>query len=282
MRIYENFAEAESSIRANAPPLLYKYRDWLDPYHKKILTEQQIWLSAPANLNDPYDIRIPLRFIPEEVDDPRFFQRLQETQQIITPHLDPESREFQTFCENQLDLIKVNPIKWFNDRWEQIRVSNIYDCFGVFSLTHRPLEPDMWDKYGGVKDLGFCVGWESVELARALDDVGLGKVWYQDEPMVHSFLTQAVDQEVLKQYVKHTKWSYEQGWRFVTPQIEREVQRARTFEPASVREVILNDKMPASQRREVITVLRELYGSQPTLYVLHRPPSGLDRILIDY
>ena len=198
------------------------------------------------------------------------------------PYLNPASREFRTFCDNQLDLIKVDPDKWFTDTWEKLRVSDLYECYGVLSLTDQPLAEQMWGEYGGTNNCGFCVGWETVELARSLNDVGLGKVWYQDEPMVHSFVDDDIEKEVLKQYVKRKKYSFEAEWRFITPQIEHDGQRTRIYDPASVREVILDNHMPHSERATIITILREVYGSRPVLYQLLRTSFGLDRTLLEY
>jgi hypothetical protein len=282
MKIYENFAHAEASIRVKAPRILYKYRDWSNLQHRKLLTHQQVWLSSPANLNDPLDVRIPLRFLPEEIDHPVFFGKLQKMMAQRSPHLDPASREFRTLCENHLDLIKINPAKWFTDTWERIRVSDLYECYGVLSLTDHPLTKKMWDEYGGSDNCGFCVGWEVVELARSLDDIGLGKVWYQDETMVHSFVTDDIESDILKQYIKRKKYSFEAEWRFITPQIEHDSQRTRVFDSIAVREVILDDRMPTSDRNAIIVVLREAYGSRPALYQLLRSPFGLDRISLAY
>jgi hypothetical protein len=140
----------------------------------------------------------------------------------------------------------------------------------------------MWSEYGGSNNCGFCIGWETVELARSLNDIGLGKVWYQDEPMVHSFVDDDIEREVLKQYVKRKKYSFEAEWRFITPMIEHNGQRIRTFDPAAVREVILDDRMPPSERATIITRLREVYGSRPVLHQLFRTPSGLGRTLLEY
>ena len=282
MKIYENFAEAEASIRVKAPPILYKYRDWSNPLHRNLLTHQQLWLSSPANLNDPLDVRISLRFLPEELDHPLFFEKLRKMMKKKRPHINPESREFRAICENHLDQIKIDPAKWFSGTWDKLRVSSLYECYGVLSLTDQPLTKQMWEEYGGSKECGFCVGWETVELARSLNDVGLGKVWYQDEPMVHSFINDDIETEVLKQYVKRKKYSFESEWRFITPQIENNGQRTRAFDSAAIREVILDNRMPGNERNAIIAILRDLYASQPTLYQLLRNPSGLAVTLVEY
>ena len=41
------------------PPILYKYRRWDDLYHKRILENNELYLSSPKHFNDPFDCRIP-------------------------------------------------------------------------------------------------------------------------------------------------------------------------------------------------------------------------------
>jgi hypothetical protein len=275
MKIYENFRDAEASIRAHAPTILYKYRDWSVPNHKRVLTHQELWLSDPANLNDPYDVRIPLQFRQEEVDHPIFAQKLRQMMAQTKHFIDCDSREFNTVCENHHDLIRENPNKWFSDVWKQLRVSDIFNCFGVLSLSDTALTDQMWQIYGGSTDRGFCIGWNTVDLARCLNDVGLGKVWYQDEPMTHSFVDEEVEQEILKQYVKRKKYAFESEWRFITPQIEDESQRLRVFNRECVREVTLNELMPEKEQDEIKALLKEIYGSVPPIYQLVRSKTGL-------
>ena len=273
MKIYENVQEAETAIRRNMPPILYKYRDWSNLYHQQLLTEHTLWLAAPKELNDPHDIRVPLNFNPEEVDHPLFMEKLREQQKVINPLLNPSSREFYTLCENQLDIIKANPIKWFQSNYAAIRESSIYDCFGVLSLTNQPLQATMWAHYTGTSARGFCIGWDTVELARTLSDCALYKVHYQQEPLIHSFLTISLEQEILKQCTKNLKWSYEEEYRFVTPCIEHPSDRIKNFPPSSVREIFLDGRMPREHRVKIIDILTQQYGSQVTLYVIQQSSS---------
>ena len=37
------------------PPILYKYRDWNNEYHKKIITDYEVYMPLPHRLNDIYD-----------------------------------------------------------------------------------------------------------------------------------------------------------------------------------------------------------------------------------
>jgi len=45
------------------PKMLFKYRDWENPFHKNILSKREIWFSHIDDLNDPLEFR-------QAIDDP--------------------------------------------------------------------------------------------------------------------------------------------------------------------------------------------------------------------
>ena len=44
------------------PPILYKYRDWTNKFHRNLITHQEIYLPKPSEFNDPFDGNIPIRW----------------------------------------------------------------------------------------------------------------------------------------------------------------------------------------------------------------------------
>lgn len=51
------------------PEILYKYRDWRKSNHKRILTDNELFFTAPKNFNDPFDVNIPFRYDKLSIDD---------------------------------------------------------------------------------------------------------------------------------------------------------------------------------------------------------------------
>jgi len=49
-------------IKKRLPRILYKYRDWKNEKHKRLITEQEIYFPSPLDFNDPFDSRIPIRW----------------------------------------------------------------------------------------------------------------------------------------------------------------------------------------------------------------------------
>jgi hypothetical protein len=61
--LFEDFKDVEETIKKLAPKVIYKYRaDWNNAYQKELITKQHLKFASPKELNDPYDIRIPVRF----------------------------------------------------------------------------------------------------------------------------------------------------------------------------------------------------------------------------
>src|SRR5689334_1319806 len=102
--VFERFEEVEESIRKDAPPIVYKYRDdWNNPFHKSLLTERKAWFSAPRELNDPDDIRIPLKFDVSEIEHPKFFEKMVKHFKQSNSGLLVTDSEIISICENRLD-----------------------------------------------------------------------------------------------------------------------------------------------------------------------------------
>lgn len=47
-------------ILMGSSKIVYKYRSWNNPFHKKVLLHNELFLSSPRFFDDPFDCRIPL------------------------------------------------------------------------------------------------------------------------------------------------------------------------------------------------------------------------------
>jgi len=241
VKTYLNFADIEEEVKAKAPPVVYKYRHWENDFHKSILTENLIWFAHPKDLNDPYDIRVPVRFNFDEVDHPIFFERLKYHAQSRFPHLHPDSRDFKVICENQFDIIKANPKAHFEKNYKEIREGVLYDSIGVFSLSKDPLNETMWAHYGN-NSKGFCVGFDTIALSKELD-MAFGHVHYDDQPPLHSFIKPIDENQKNEIFLKHTNWKYEEEFRIITLRIKNEADRKVLFNQSIIKEVIVGANM---------------------------------------
>jgi hypothetical protein len=238
-KIFQNISEIKNDLRKNSPAVLYKYRDWACLNHRKILKENEIWLAHPKTLNDDMDIRVPLKFNYEEIESPLFLEKLKKyaVQYNWYPQLNPESREFSVACENKVDEIKQNPIQYFKRSYRSVYNSDAYDCIGVLSLTKNPLSRTMWAHYAN-NSKGFCVGFDTVGIFAEIMPISFYQVDYVSEAMDWSFLNAENENLFEWFYIKHSDWSSEEEYRFITPDITNN-ERARKFKKSIIKEVLV-------------------------------------------
>jgi hypothetical protein len=271
-KIFDRFSDIEEEVAEKAPPIIYKYRDWSNEYHPTILTDNSFWLAHPKELNDPYDIRVPVRFDYSEVDTPAFLERLRYQSQRRFPQINPSSREFIVIVENQYDLIRENPTKHFEENYLEMRESDLFDIVGVFSASTNPLNETMWAHYGN-NGQGFCVGLETVEIVRN-SKMSFGFVTYKEEPVLFSFLKPEVNLMNDEAYLKHSKWAYEEEFRLVSFNIKSKKDRILTYPSSALREVLVGINISNENLDAITKVLKTKYkGNVPLFQVETRPGS---------
>jgi len=257
--LYENFEEVEEHFKENAPNTIYKYRsDWDNPYHREFVAEQKIWFAHPKELNDPHDIRTPVKFNFEQIENPLFLEKMKKSLQIINPGIAYTERELDILSERKLNEIRKDPKKYFEANQKAIREGTIYDIVGVFSCTTDDLNKLMWANYAN-NHTGFAVGFNSVKFSRSMN-CGIGWVKYNDEIPEHDFLKEP-EGDMDDLFLKSTNWGYEKEFRFVTLGIQKNSDRIKIYSTDSVEEFLLGEKFSDDKKSEFIDVIRTKFPS---------------------
>jgi hypothetical protein len=66
------------------PEILYKYRTWYNEcdkfqYQKRILTDNELYLSSADQFNDPFDSALPFRYKESDLTRDNLFKKLFES-----------------------------------------------------------------------------------------------------------------------------------------------------------------------------------------------------------
>ena len=156
---YKNFSDF---ISETAPPFLYKFRNWEDTNHKRIITDNEIYFCAPSQFKDEKDCRLPMSF------DVSFIEAFQYACGLI----DCNSVDFISVASNVCDLLH-------NKQRQQKHEKDSYEMFceyvGICSLCTVNDNKKMWEKYAD--KAGFCVGFHTKNLCNK-NIGGGGKVCY--------------------------------------------------------------------------------------------------------
>lgn len=265
MKENSQFHQIEESFKTK-PKTIYKIRDWNNPLHRKIITEQAIWFATPKSLNDPFDIRIPMKIDLSEVQHPNFKLMLRKSLILKYPNLTISEDQLDSLCEERLMMIKKDPRNYFKENYIDMREGATYDPVGIFSCTTDELSMRMWEEYGNNHE-GFSVGFDTFELFKNLQFLN-GLVRYTNEIPFHSFLIKESNSDFTNFFLKSTKWKYENEFRFFYVPFEKESDRAKKYKIECVREILLGAKFPESNKLEFINEARNVFKNNIPIYQL--------------
>jgi hypothetical protein len=243
------------SIRGSLPKILYKYRDWDSSYNKRMLTDLEIWLSSPAEFNDPFDCKIPNDY---EVLKDEHIRREYYTKIIngLAKQGLPYSKQSpgETIIETIESRVKNHNFEQFNNEAANLRWSEYINEHGLYCTT--PINDNilMWAHYAK-NSTGFCIGLNTEELLKSSTVfeacVQIKYIETADIPKVHPLL------EFIPTFeqtccAKFSIWSYEHEYRFVSLSPEH---RLVSLLPKHISSIILGSAMTQTNREEIKQIL---------------------------
>ncbi|HNX55300.1 MAG TPA: DUF2971 domain-containing protein [Prolixibacteraceae bacterium] len=270
MNIYTSFDEVETEIKEQTPGIIYKFRDWDNAFHKKILTEREIWFAHPESLNDPYDTRPPYNFIAENIDWDFAEAMIKEAGRTFEPHLSEE--ELDEEVEARLSELKNDPINYFlRNRIAFNSDTSHFDRIGVFSCCMSFGNEAMWAHYGN-NHSGFAVGFNTIELARSLK-CSLGLVNYSDSPIDYYILGDNRNRMTTEILQKSTKWQYEEEIRFYTYGVGINRNRSSIYPLEALEEIVFGLNTATDVIEEITKIAVDSFP-EISVYKMALNPNG--------
>jgi hypothetical protein len=188
--------------------VLYKYRDWNDKNHKKLLYENQLYLTPPNYFNDPFDCKIPLDF------------RALDNEEKIDLYINQFLNNPEYLRENK-NNIKKDKLRLYsilkNDLETVQKKSNSHSMdnyIGVLSLSLCWDNILMWSHYSNFHK-GFCVGfWEDkLKYSGKFGKGGLVNYCSNNDFPLISPLDEIMFQSFKLTHSKANDWKYEKEYR---------------------------------------------------------------------
>lgn len=232
------------------PKIVYKYRSFKNENHKKIITNQEIYLAKPSEFNCFYDMNyiIDKEYVQNELNRRKYYSKYLKTSDLNNSKIN--------------NLIKNIPIT--NDYLIEFEnsIKKSYDeLFGVFSTSENYKNQRLWKDFGDNRK-GFCVG---IDLIKAIPiNEGLrGRIDYvnQDKMPQNKLLDIEGSDEFVRSYFNWiftlpNQYIDEQEYRFVKI-IVSNIERKRIIPKESICEIIIGEKMSNSDREELIKMIKE-------------------------
>ncbi len=201
-------AAVSSFDEVDMPETLYKYRDWNDKNHRRMISHQEVFFASPSSFEDILDCKNPTRY--DLLTDEEILNKYFQDSWKVQPNFTIEDR--MLFAIDWANHTMVNK-KEYLEMQQKKTFAEFDDFAGVLSLTAHPKEIRMWEKYA-INHTGFCVGFDPKIMLRKLGTGG-GIVNYERElPIIyptpkHNYMQQTA----LQIFFKLDIWGFEKEYR---------------------------------------------------------------------
>lgn len=239
------------------PEIVYKYRDWKNSLHKRILINNEVYLSSPKDFNDPFDCRITENynlFTPEEEE-----TYINELLVSGFPKTEAQGLDFREVVKRVEGLLKDK--EKLQETIESERSYHQDHCYAIFSCSKLWNNILMWSHYAN-QHTGFCVGLFKEKLLYSGLFGKVGDVVYRtDFPEIKPRVAKKDEQLILNSFLEtHSKardWQYEKEIRFMINHFPKELShedRTITIPDHYFAEVTLGINISEEDRKEIVEI----------------------------
>ena len=220
----EDFGKACVYIHKNSKGSLFRYRSFDSKGHNiSALKENRIYLSAPSNVNDPWNCRTYLEYKPNP--DSFFKTDISDDEMLKESSLevgvdfdlinilssDQNKQIIENYSSNSQEIENKNIYyeKEYNDKRKELITEKFR--LGCFSEDCESIL--MWSHYAYYHK-GFCLEYDIDELKKYTN---IMPVIYLKEPFDFwdEYVERQAQNSIIANYFKYDAWKYEEEWRIV-------------------------------------------------------------------
>jgi hypothetical protein len=237
------------------PSIIYKYRDWLNPYHKRIISHREIFLASPKDLNDPFDCRVTPNFGLLDSDE-KIWDYIKVLGERNRDRLAKQGKKPEEFEKDLYDRLK-NGRDEEQRNWDEMTYRGQDERYGVLSMSARWNSILMWGHYS-LSHTGFCVGFHE----KMIQDSGLfgrgGMIRYStDFPDIHPKDDYTPERGFIETFTKAADWKYEEEYRLFKF-LKTEDKRLVVIDPSFFAEVVVGLNFPEAALPEIFEIAGRL------------------------
>lgn len=264
------------------PKYLYKYRNWDDPNHKRILTQNEIYFTSAQKFNDPFDSIVPIRF------DLGTDEQIRDVLKTFFKKAAPDESDSEIeVAINIFIQSRIYKNQAFLDKFENdFREKKKYSLYGIFTMSAVGDNILLWSHYA--KDhKGFCVKFDMdllrdqfLEHANDKSMIEVREVEYSKDYPELNYFEMSKEEIVLKHVLlKAEDWSYEKEYRAI---LLNSTNLPFVIHPNTVSEVILGVRIEELTRNEIIHTVKSRFPKAILSQAIRKKVSfGLDFEKID-
>lgn len=242
---------------ANAfPDTIYKYRAWDNDFHKRILTDFEIFFSSPENLKDPYDCNLAYRY-----ESMNSIEKIGLAERTLKG-ANEGNRKYRRKKARELAATPYMNDKEYLRKSGEMQLMRLRKNAGIFCASSNPKSNLMWSYYAD-SHKGFCIGFDTIGFYYDTN-ASLGNVIYQkDFPLLKPSTDRSFD--IFRQlHTKSREWHHEEEIRLAHYHIKEE-ERVRKIRVSTLKTIIAGMRMPEIhllEMAETVSKIGEASGYQ--------------------
>lgn len=255
------------------PRILYKYRDWFNEHHRKMVFNQEIYFPSTSQFNDPYEGSIPYMYDENELTPENIFKKMLNLAKSEHPDWTDDKLHPYVYEYQRKDLLHDD--KHIEQVQENTK-KEIERTYGIFTLTEDKNNFLMWSHYAN-SHTGFCIGFDSHILFSIIQG-GIAPVTYQKKLPTFSLFENPMSFSHKLLSTKSEVWEYENEFRIIKSNATH-----KTFKipKICIVEIIFGCKMDLDTKLEILSfVEKELRHCEVYETVLNKEEFKLDTIKI--
>jgi hypothetical protein len=252
------------------PSTLYKYRAFND-YSFRLISDNEVFFSAPNRLNDPRDCRLPLLYEKGTLEE--IFNKNFENLNYIAPHLTREERKkiSERWAKNMY-ANRDDPV--LTNEFRKDIAETMNKTIGVLSLSAVNNNSLMWSHYSDSQS-GFCVGFDTQKLLQFIGKITLKGIfilpdninYYSELPRINPY--EMSDEKIYKTLVfsKSSHWAYEKEFRLMCAD---RPDFALAIDSDIISHVMLGPNCSQGNEQKVIKILRSRGDNVLLFQAIHK------------
>ncbi len=240
-----------------SPDIIYKYRTWKNPFHKKALTDNEIYFALPNEFNDSFDCNITVDYSKLDNNDKIFEYATKIVVDASKKNKMPKKKMIaEIYRVAEIINSEKDSLQKDNDKFI---LKKINEHIGVFSASILCDNFLLWSHYAD-SHRGYCIGYDVKQIKDSIGNSNGGYVHYNDNyPKISPLNEVDLLTSWLQVNYKAQCWEYEKEFRISKLYKQRRDQQNRVsvIPNECIKEIILGAYIDKKNRQEIIEISQE-------------------------
>ncbi len=233
------------------PNVLYKYRNWNNEEHKRILTHSEIYFAKPSDFDEQHECNLERDFA--SVTEEAFFNYFKGKFDGLAP-----DEKFREMAKERMKNSKIFD-KNHQELTHQIFLNSLDETVSIFCASEYKNILNLWNTFASGQE-GFCVGFNTKRMFDGTEIFGSGgQVSYYDEtnpPKIRALCKNNDEraEDMMKViFSLPAKFKNEREYRLAKSLL---VNRRVKIKPEVFEEIILGPEMEEDHKKEIIKIVK--------------------------